>query len=981
MYKKIYVDKIFNIIIETRKNDNVNSFEINLDENIKMKVKYENNYYITFYDSSIIIFLKKIKVTYKNKKCYIYNNKMLESYITDIFDIDDVKKIEFRDKNTKSIIKYGDLFSSKFNNYILDIKDPKANFEETFIPKKFNFNFESDNIKFLDLTDNYEYYLEGNANNLFFENSEKKKFLEDLNEFVDSNENYKYILGPSGIGKTLNLLKFRYDRRQDIVFYLNLKGFNNMANISNIINYIKNELSFCFDTESNFKDFFNLLITQLDISTQNNNFNKYFNNIHKNEFIFKKKNLLFEIISNIVNNYEIISKGYGKFIIILDQYKLSYDRNGQIDYLLKNIESNNNRFKYLKCSSMKDMDGINQINSFIEKKSSIIFCKNLGFFQFDKKERKKNEILSEFGNLPKYYQGLSSLNNDKDIKTYYEKIKNNLTNKIKESINILIENTNINFTTIYKSIIKNENKILDIKEFKKISKHIPFKYFLIHKEGINFKFNYLFPLIENIFNELEIIEEEQISKNYMEMANGENSELAWPFERLVNHYFKIGQKPFEDLDLKIDKSIKLNQILNLKDIYIEKEFNVDEDNENNLMLKTEEEKNKFVKSLISENNITLLKQNNNDEHYDGALLIPNMNNKNDNFFYMLLYQITLEKTKINFVTRTNIIKDIAKIQKLYYKAFGIKIQKFYFMYILDYNRKGLTYVEKLSNSIQNDLYYSYYDINNKKLLNKISKKLNWKLIKKECKINKYLNILMENNKQIKQMINTIENTSKKFLHQKRFLTQKIEYNYDNNSNNNDYEINYYFEIKNKNQKIKIQNYGNKKEEYNISNEIETNNNFMKNENKKEKINEIKDNIANKNEFDEYEEIITLQKLNKKESEYFIDNNKSIELKKEISDKIKLKLKLNDDNLINVILREPLLYFHIKNFKNSCIIYYNINNEKEIILVYYNDSKNPEFFNLILNRDLNVDEKYTFINNQILDFNGFFKNYSSYLISF
>ena len=292
MYKKIYVDKIFNIIIETRKNDNVNSFEINLDENLKMKVKYENNYYITFYDSSIIIFLKKIKVTYKNKKCYIYNNKMLESYITDIFDIDDVKKIEFRDKNTKSIIKYGDLFSSKFNNYILDIKDPKANFEETFIPKKFNFNFESDNIKFLDLTDNYEYYLEGNANNLFFENSERKKFLEDLNEFVDSNENYKYILGPSGIGKTLNLLKFRYDRRQDIVFYLNLKGFNNMANISNIINYIKNELSFCFDTESNFKDFFNLLITQLDISTQNNNFNKYFNNIHKNEVIFKKKKFI-----------------------------------------------------------------------------------------------------------------------------------------------------------------------------------------------------------------------------------------------------------------------------------------------------------------------------------------------------------------------------------------------------------------------------------------------------------------------------------------------------------------------------------------------------------------------------------------------------------------------------------------------------------------------------------------------------------------
>ena len=85
---------------------------------------------------------------------------------------------------------------------------------------------------------------------------------------------------------------------------------------------------------------------------------------------------------------------------------------------------------------------------------------------------------------------------------------------------------------------------------------------------------------------------------------------------------------------------------------------------------------------------------------------------------MLLYQITLEKTKLNFVTRNAIIKDIPIIKKLYCKAFGINIKKFYFIYILDYNRKGQTYVEKLSNTIQNDLYYSYYDINNKSLLNK-----------------------------------------------------------------------------------------------------------------------------------------------------------------------------------------------------------------------------------------------------------------------
>ena len=169
-------------------------------------------------------------------------------------------------------------------------------------------------------------------------------------------------------------------------------------------------------------------------------------------------------------------------------------------------------------------------------------------------------------------------------------MKSKLIIRIRETINLLIQNSNANFTTIYKNIIQNVNKILDIKDFKKISKYIPFKYFLVHKEGMHFRFNYLFPLIQSIFIEFEISEEEQIAKNYFDMTKGENAESAWPFERLVNHFFKIGHKPFEDLNLIIKKSIQVNQILNLKDIFIENEFTIDENNKNKLIFLSEEEK-------------------------------------------------------------------------------------------------------------------------------------------------------------------------------------------------------------------------------------------------------------------------------------------------------------------------------------------------------------------------------------------------------
>ena len=112
---KFYVDEIFKKIKDTHKNVKANSFEINLNETLKMNVIYNNKAYIGLYKTSCIYFIKKIQVIYKNIKCNIYNCNMLESYITNIME-SKVNKIQIVEKNTKKLIKSSDLFSLDFNN-------------------------------------------------------------------------------------------------------------------------------------------------------------------------------------------------------------------------------------------------------------------------------------------------------------------------------------------------------------------------------------------------------------------------------------------------------------------------------------------------------------------------------------------------------------------------------------------------------------------------------------------------------------------------------------------------------------------------------------------------------------------------------------------------------------------------------------------------------------------------------------------------
>jgi hypothetical protein len=80
---------------------------------------------------------------------------------------------------------------------------------------------------------------------------------------------------------------------------------------------------------------------------------------------------------------------------------------------------------------------------------------------------------------------------------------------------------------------------------------------------------------------------------------------------------------------------------------------------------------------------------------------------------------------------------LPNIKKKFESVFNINIVNFYFTYILNYYRKGITNVERLCNYYANKLYYCFFDNKNKKLRNKNNIELKWSLLKTVGKLRNY----------------------------------------------------------------------------------------------------------------------------------------------------------------------------------------------------------------------------------------------------
>ena len=111
--------------------------------------------------------------------------------------------------------------------------------------------------------------------------------------------------------------------------------------------------------------------------------------------------------------------------------------------------------------------------------------------------------------------------------------------------------------------------------------------------------------------------------------------MEWNFENLVHNFFKLNSTPFPDLKLKIDQEIIVDSIYEFKELTINTTYNDKnlklEENEYIYTIKDNIEKRKLCKDIIK-NEIVVLSQKPCGESYDGALLIPFMNNNNKKYY-------------------------------------------------------------------------------------------------------------------------------------------------------------------------------------------------------------------------------------------------------------------------------------------------------------------------------------------------------------
>ena len=261
-------------------------------------------------------------------------------------------------------------------------------------------------------------YINYSKDSLYFSNSKRNELIQKIFYHVNK-KGILFIHGPSGIGKTVTLLYFRYFNINTL--YINLKDIFQTFEIKRIFDNIMSELSFLFDNEASF----------------NNYIHKELFPLIQNKVLYDGKDVFCELLAHIIKTMTIINKKIGKLYVIIDQYKLKYD----ITLKIKNILSNSTKIVPVICSSSNEDNIYNDYYKmlFLDNNiNNIIYLSNFGPFDLSLSKHKLN-LIKEFGDLPKYMEQIRNLpESEKDINDYRtknihiikEKIANFISNKI-----------------------------------------------------------------------------------------------------------------------------------------------------------------------------------------------------------------------------------------------------------------------------------------------------------------------------------------------------------------------------------------------------------------------------------------------------------------------------------------------------------------------------------------------------------------------
>lgn len=562
-------------------------------------------------------------------------------------------------------------------------------------------------------------YIDYNDNSELFINEERNNFINDIYNHNKS-EGILYIYGPSGIGKTVTLLLFRYYYKNTL--YLNLKYIFHNLESKKIYDSVIDELSFMFSNNTNLNNYVN---SQLD-------------KVLKSESLYDGYEFFCKLLEKIIKTKsDFLNVRKGEMFIVIDQYQSKFDSKLKI----KNILNNSNDIVSVICSSTnQESFRVEFGDIFFQGKriNKIKYVKNFGTLSIPKLSINKLNLVKELGDLPKYIEEINRIEEDK-INEYRKKKIEYINKKINKFLLNKTFGTTYKVAKIVKEIIQYENTSILANQFQSLFRFLPLKYFIpIKIEQNNYKYNYSFPLIKQVLESIINDYSYEINKELLEESKYSVT-TAWNFEFLIQNHFALNTKPFNDLEYYIKSKIEINSIFDLKEIILTIPYN-----DKNLELKgndyiykinSKEDKNNFIKTLISLDGITDITQKPFGESYDGGLLIPiKQKNTSSKKFDFLLYQATLDRPTSSFISREEILKNIPQIKRRFETCFDITINNFYFIYILNFQRKGMTNVEKLCNYYTNKLYFAFYDSKDDTLKNKNNQILKWNLIKDVAKI-------------------------------------------------------------------------------------------------------------------------------------------------------------------------------------------------------------------------------------------------------
>jgi len=598
----------------------------------------------------------------------------------DIFSKEQFEKI-MKNRQIEYPISNSVIFTDQLKNAILT-NTMKMEFEIMNIPLKKIFNSEKEKGEvFGKLSSNINLYMK---NQFDFENFPEKKFF-SKDDFLIKNKDKMVYYSTASCNRVQLILKLRkISNNGEVLFFTGPHGIGKTFTLLSFltilepnINYIYINLDILTREKNNMKV---LLEEAKNLFQEENEYISAFEYVKNNMIIsdLESRDLYFlsslnsELLSTVIYLIDYIElkikNPENKYLIVIDQFKYETDTNYDTQLIneLRTKIFEKKRFSLIVCSSINYTGIKNILLLKIEKRHKECLFPYEFYNKLCEKPfiQNESEYLNLFGYLPRYCQ-IQKIINKKYVNVMKKKIKQKFYKFYSKLTNLKNGKLEEKIVDSLRKIKDKRKQILNLFDMKSFIENNPIKYFTIDKE--NNCYDYLFPLIGTIID--EIIKSKEIKDSLNIVLN--NVERGWFFEHSLFDSLKNSN---DFLGFYIEDTIEIQSIF----------------------------KKEIIKDLDKNANTLFTFSISNVKRYDGVLYIPNEKTT-------ILIQASIHKPvkKLAEYTEDNIEDDIKKMNKRLFKPNGISPEKYYLVFVLDYNNYycSLAYKQEIAQFNYNYCFY------------------------------------------------------------------------------------------------------------------------------------------------------------------------------------------------------------------------------------------------------------------------------------